>query len=658
MKTKKIVSVLCGMLLATSAVASQSKQNHLDTLSYNGLSKTKSVVQFDFSNPISLEKDVVINKQDNKMDLILNNTSSNLNLKNYNLDNWGNAKISTLKNNKLDVHINLNKDAKYRIMTDNDKLMLVLEQTGQVLSKNAVEAADKISPQDAIVTDIDFNREDEGVAQFKIHFKNNVKYNTEKKSHGYKIVIYGAKLPARLFRNVDVSEFDTPVKSFTSRVDNGNVVINIEYKKKKKVDNIFTKVGNNLVLLVNKKKEVSHKKKSYKGYLVNLDFQQIPLKDTIQSLANKMNLNVVLSEKISGSLTLKLHQVPYDEALNAILRAKNLGEEKMGDITYIAPLSEIQKKKKYDLEQQERIDNLTPLTAFSWRVKYADASKLVSVLKNFTTKRGKIFFDKRTNTLMAEDIPSHIKEIQNKIKSLDIPVRQVVVEARVVLVKRNNGEGFGINWGGKKVHTASGNTYTVAGGGSNDSLINLALSNPTSQLALGFMSNTAKLDLALSAMESEGKARIVSRPKVITANKKEAKIETGEEYPYTELNTNGINGTQFKKVTLTLDVTPQITPNNKIMMKLKIKQDSLAQLTSNGPAIDTSSLNTQVLANDGETIVLGGIYKTDTMKQKNKVPVLGDIPFLGKLFTSTNETKQNLELLIFITPKLFNNNIQ
>jgi len=649
MKKKQLASIIAGITFSTGALAA----NTLDSFSYNNISENKTVVQMDFDKNVSMGDDIAIVKNNNKLSLRFRESSSSLNFNDYKMDEWGTARISTDKKDLL-LDLILDADAKYNLVTDNDKVLVVLERSEQVLTKNAVEKEEKISPLDAVITNIDFERENKGASQIEVAFKNKVRYETIEGSDKYRIVIYGAKLPSKLFRSVDVADFDTPVDRFVSRVENGNIIIDVHYKEDRDVESVFTKVGDKLVLL-SSDKEIVPESKDYEGYLVDFDFQEIPLKNTIQSLAETMNMNVVLSENISGVLTLKLNDVPYDEALDAILEAKDLGMKKSGNITYIAPLDELHEKAKYKLESETRIDELTPLSTFSWEVKYADASELSGLLSGITTERGEVTFDERTNRIMVKDIPKKIKEIQERIIELDVPVRQVVVESRIVLTKRSDGSGFGITWGAQNTESADGGTLTVGGG--NDGLINLGLSNPTSNLAIGFLDSTTSLDVALSAMEKNGNSEILSRPKVITSDKKTGVIETGQQYPFNQVGENGISGTQFEDVTLMLEVTPTITPDDKIMMELNIQQESLAQLTQYGPAIDTSSIQTEILANDGETIVLGGIYKTETLNEESKVPLLGDIPLLGKLFTRTSQREEQFELLIFITPKLFENEV-
>lgn len=649
MKKKQLVSIIAGITFSAGSLAA----NKLDSFSYNNIGENKTVVQMDFDKNVSLGKDVAVVKNNNKLSLRFRDSSSALNSKSYEVDQWGTAKINSDQNDLL-LDLELDMDAKYNLISENDKVLVILERSEQVLTKNAVEKKEKVSPTDAIVTDIDFERENKGSAQLEVSFKNKVRYETIEEDDKYRIVIYGAKLPSKLFRSIDVADFDTPIDRFVSRVENGNVIIDVHYKEERDVESVFTKVGDKLVLL-SSDKEIVLTDKDYDGYLVDFDFQEIPLKNTIQSIAETMNMNVVLSENISGVLTLKLNDVPYDEALNAILEAKDLGMRKSGNVTYIAPLDELHEKAKYKLESETRINELTPLSTFSWEVKYAKASEVAGLLSGVTTERGEVTFDERTNRIMIKDIPKKIKEVQSRILELDVPLRQVVVESRIVLTKRSDGAGFGITWGAQNTENADGGQLTVGGG--NNGLVNLGLNNPTSNLAIGFLDSTTSLDVALSAMESKGNAEILSRPKVITSDKKTGVIETGQQYPFNQVGENGISGTQFEDITLKLEVTPTITPDDKIMMELDIQQESLAQLTQDGPAIDTSSIQTEILANDGETIVLGGIYKTDVLYEESKVPLLGDIPFLGKLFTRTSEREEQFELLIFITPKLFENEV-
>ena len=650
MNKNKLACFIAGTLLSGSLMA----DNKMESYSYNSINSVKSVFQLDMLNPIDLSKDVEYYSDNNKVILRLLNTTKKVELSNQELDGVGTVNSET-RNEHTVIDFKLNEGVSYNLINNKDKLMVVFEKSSLAEKDAIYKKNETYSPRDAIITDIDFERENNGGSQISIDFKNKIRYETIESPEKYRIVLYEAKLPAKLFRSIDVADFDTPIEKFTSRVEEGNTIVDVYYKKDVKTDNMITKVGNKIVLLINKKVETASEANKYKGHLIDLDFQETPLKATIQQLANKMNLNVLLSEKIEGVLTLKIDDVPYDEALNAILESKNLGSKKTGNITYIAPLSEIHEKEKYTLEKQNRIDELTPMKAFSWQVKYAKASDLVAILSNFSSEKGGVIFDERTNTIMVKDIPAKIDAMEEKIVELDVPVRQVVVESRIVLVKRSDGQGFGVNWNGSKTFQGGSDTTTISGGASD--LINLALNNPTTNLAIGFISDTKNLDFAISALERKGSAEVLSRPKIITSDKKTATIETGQQYPFQQIGENGITGTQFEDITLSLEVTPTITPDDKVMMELSIQQESLAQLTQNGPAIDRSSIKTQVLANNGETIVLGGIYKTEKIMEESKVPLLGDIPFLGKLFRQETERTEHLELLIFITPKLYENEV-
>jgi type IV pilus assembly protein PilQ len=346
----------------------------------------------------------------------------------------------------------------------------------------------------------------------------------------------------------------------------------------------------------------------------------------------------------------------------------------------IAPFEDLVKREEQELNSKEKIKTILPLNHATIQIKYAKAKVMSEILKNFLSERGTIVFDERTNKLMVADTDERLMDVKKRVETLDIPIRQVVIEARIVFAKKNAQEELGVQWSGGVQKTGKNSLGMIGGnqqglsdivdnanqqragtGGTinppNSSLVGLPVAGATSGIALGFLNKSLSLDVALSALEKSGDIEIVARPKIITADQKTATIESGKEYPYLELSDNGNSGVQFKQIVLSLAVTPQITPNDKILLDLKIVQDSVAELTNSGPAIDSTKMETQVLSNNGETIVLGGVFKSDIVKETEKTPILGDIPYLGRLFKKTVDREEKSELLLFITPRLVESEI-
>lgn len=410
----------------------------------------------------------------------------------------------------------------------------------------------------------------------------------------------------------------------------------------------------------------------FTGKRLSLNFQNIAVRSVLQILAEFTGLNIVVSDSVQGSITLHLKDVPWDQALSIILKSKGLGERRTGNVIYIAPQTEIALQEKTALEALLQQQKLAPLKTSYLRVNYANAMDIAKLLQDkensMLTDRGRVSYDERTNTLLIKDTPKQLTQIKNMLTLLDIPVQQVLIEARIVEVNKNALEELGITAG----KDSSGNTlpaFTVGNqsSGREDAGVGFSggVNNPISGTASGILGLALRslpggfmLDLELQALETEGEGRVISAPKLIVSNKEEAYIEQGSEVPYLSATSSGATQVQFKKAVLGLRVTPQITPNNKVLLDLQVNKDKISTLSikaGDTPVIDTRVVKTQVMVNNGQTIVLGGIYEKTKEHKVQRIPFLSSIPLIGPLFQSKSDTNKESEMLIFITPKIIMN---
>lgn len=530
------------------------------------------------------------------------------------------------------------------------------------------------------VRELDFRRGSQGEGQVIITLSDR-NAPVDLREEGGKIVaeFVGVSLPEALHRRLDVVDFATPVKTIDAVAQGGNARISVvatgEYEYMAyQTDETFT-ISVKPVTgaeLERKRKE----KFQYTGEKLSLNFQDIEVRSVLQLIADFTELNLVASDTVKGRITLRLQNVPWDQALDLILKTKGLDKRKVGNVMLVAPADEIAAREKLELESQKQVKELAPLRTEYLTVNYAKAKEVSDLVKasGFLSERGTITVDERTNVMLIQDTASNIDEVRFMLEQLDIPVKQVMIEARIVIARSDAAEELGVKWGYAHYNdTPATDTsgWAVNGNreGINDSLDEQAIqigdgslgidlgatAANASRLALGYFDvDHGLVDLELSALESDGRADIVSTPKVLTADQQTAKIQSGTEVPYQEASSSGATSTSFKEAVLGLEVTPQITPDGRIIMDLKINQDSVGSLFNGVPSIDTNAIETSVIVDNGQTIVLGGVFRSEDVKETVKTPFLGDLPVIGRLFRYNNTTSQKAELLIFITPRVVN----
>ena len=545
---------------------------------------------------------------------------------------------------------------------------------------------------------IDFRRGSDGSGRVIVHLSDpHIPVNLQQVGNQIVVDFSNAAVPSNLVRRYDATDFGTPVTGFD--VTSGSHGARIAIDATGEYDQLAYQSDNEYVVELQplKKGEAQARKPKYTGERLTLNFQDISVRAVLQLLADASGQNIVVSDSVAGSVTLRLQNVPWDQALAIILQTKGLGQRKEGNVILVAPQAELAAREKAELAAQNSVQQLEPLRSEYLQINYAKASDLAALIKSqsnsLLSKRGNVAVDERTNTLLLQDTPENLDQINRLVARLDIPVRQVLIEARIVLVnddfERQLGARLGLTnfWpnGNNGIVTETGtaagedtmissalsnlqtsngattgptiNIPTGSGGFPQRYNVNLPVANPAGSLAVGILTGSHLVDLELSAAQAETEAKVISSPRVITANQKQATIMQGVEIPYQQSASSGATSISFKNAVLQLQVTPQITPDNRIILDLDVRDDEVGQVIVesggvNVPAIDTREVTTQVLVNDGQTVVLGGILTTNSRNAQTKVPWLGDLPVLGHLFKSTDRINNKDELLIFVTPKI------
>jgi len=488
------------------------------------------------------------------------------------------------------------------------------------------------------------------------------------------VEFHNTKIIDDLIYKLDVTDFGTLVTGIETFKEGRNARLVIDINK----NFTFKHQQQNNVFSLTVKEDIKAPSylgdsSDFNGKAISLNFQDIPVRTVLQIIADYNGFNLVTSDTVSGNITLRLDGVPWDQALDIILKVKGLDKRMEGNILMVAPSDELAAREARDLKAKQQVADLAPLYSEYVQVNYAKALDFSNLIKNEDTSilssRGSVTVDERTNTLLIRDTAKSIEDIKRMILVLDVPVRQVVIESRMVTVKDNINEELGIRWGVTNTDgesSSSGNLTAAdsAGSGVAPSIgdrmnVNLPVVNPAGSVAfqVARLANGTILDLELSALEKENKGEIIASPRITTANQKQAYIEQGVEIPYQEAASSGATTTQFKKAVLSLTVTPHITPDDRIILDLLITQDTVSAVQNgSAPAVDTQRIGTQVLVNNGETIVLGGIYQQQVISTVSKVPVLGDVPYFGWLFRNKNNFNEKKELLIFVTPRIVTEN--
>jgi type IV pilus assembly protein PilQ len=569
----------------------------------------------------------------------------------------------------------------------------------QFASAPPSETPSYAAPGSRAITAVDFRRTRDGGGRVIVNLTDPSTPVDIRQEGGRVVAVFkDTSLPSQLMRRLDVNDFATPVTTVDSlRTDlDTRIVISAAGKYEQlayQTDNEFTIEINPVPETAGAESDLFSETKEYEGQRLTLNFQDIETRAVLQLLAETSGKNIVVSDTVQGNVTLRLRNVPWDQALDIVMTTKGLDMRQNGNVILVAPAEEIAARETADLEAKLAIAELEPMYSEFLQVNYAKASDLEALITGSSggamlSERGSIAVDERTNTLLIQDTADKLQDIRRMVRTLDIPIKQVLIESRIVIVNDDFSRDIGMRLGVTAFSEDNNDLIVTSGSGNGtDTMINSALDNlsdPTNgtvypiqiptlnnrynvsvpvsdaagRFALAVLGDDYLVDLELTALEAEGRGEIVSTPRVITANQKEAVIEQGVEIPYQQSASSGATTIQFKKAVLSLTVTPQITPDNNIIMDLMVHKDSVGEIISTGglggtvPSIDTRNVQTQVLVENGQTVVLGGIYETERRETINKVPFLGDIPFVGAAFRSKQNTNNKAELLIFVTPRI------
>ena len=688
-RISKAAQVFVAVILATIASAQTFAANLVD-IKFSALPGDVTQMELIFDGQPPVPGGYTIEKPA-RISLDLPGVNSQLKSK-YHKIGFGNARTATVvnANERARVIVSLASLVPYAVESRDDRLIVLMGKTvdaQDVQPDQAIASADSGSANKKIassVMNVDFRRGDQNDGQVQI-LLSNPKAGVDIQQQGKKIIVTleGTVLPENMRRRLDVVDFATPVKYIDANMEGTNTVIYIEPEGQ--YDYLAYQADGVLAINVKpitkaEKAKLAQADFPYSGEKLSLNFQNIEVRAVLQLIADFTGQNLVASDTVDGGITLRLQNVPWDQALDLVLKTKGLAKRQMGNVLLVAPAEEIAAREKIELEAVKQVEELAPLLSEYVQLRYAKATDIASLLTSesgLMSLRGTAVVDERTNTLLMKDTGDNLDKIREAIALLDIPVRQVLIEARIVIANTSVGEKLGIRWGGGGMKANSSN-YMKFGASqttlseTNQILIDRAngddpgeISFPdayvvdlgvsdvgASSIAVGISTFDYLLDLELSAVETDGNAEIVSQPRVITADGQTASIQSGTEIPYQEASSSGATSISFKSAVLKLEVTPQITPDDRIIMDLKINQDSIGEVTAAGPTIDTNALETQVLVENGETIVLGGIFRSEETFATTKTPFFGDIPLIGVLFRRTEHVESKAELLVFITPRL------
>ncbi len=641
--------------------------------------------------------------------------------------NQGNVKSANVveAGDRTRVVLNLGQASQYQAQIAGNTLLVVLQGSAAAPARASAQAAfAEASNTDVLpLRGVDFRRGAQGAGRVVVDLPN-AQVGVDIRQQGKSLVVefLKASLPDNLRRRLDVTDFGTPIQTVTTTQNGDRVRMQIEPTGT--WEHSAYQSDNQFVLEVREVKQDPNKLSQGPGFTgekLSLNFQNIEVRALLQVIADFTNFNVVTSDTVTGNVTLRLQDVPWDQALDIILQAKGLGMKKSGNVLWIAPKDEIDAKEKQEYEAKATVQSLEPLRTQSFQMNYAKAVDIADQLRGgkvesgaavaagssgvarILSSRGSVIPEVRTNQLFVTDIPSRLEQVQALIAKLDIPVRQVVIEARIVEAREDFGKSLGVRLGGSDLRGVRGGTagYSVGGGNrialggsynavtastreslnsntqssgsnwpvdssnagspmstNNTSFINMPAAAigtaAPAALALSLFSPTANrfLNLEISAMQADGRGKVVASPRVITADQVKAIIEQGTEIPYQVASSSGATAVQFRKATLKLEVIPQITPEGGIIMDVQVNKDSVGEILPQGVSIDTKRIQTQVLVENGGTVVIGGIFESSENEQENKVPFLGDIPGLGYLFKNKVRTADKKELLVFLTPRV------
>src|SRR5690554_324286 len=668
---------LLATLLAPHALAAI-----LQSLDVASLPGDRVELKLGFDEPVPAPRGYTID-QPARIALDLPGVSSALGVKSRELGT-GNARSLNIVEvrDRTRLIVNLDRLTAYSTRAEGNHLYIVLGDQAVSRAPAAPLVASTPTPLAAsaggrVIRGVDFQRGEQGEGNVIVDLGDpGMAPDIQEQGGRIRMEFSRAQLPESLRLRLDVKDFATPVQYVNSSVQGDKVVISVEPTGQ--YDFMAFQTDRRLTLSVKplSDRELERRKAerfAYTGEKLSLNFQDIEVRSVLQLIADFTNLNLVASDTVQGSITLRLQNVPWDQALDLVLKTKGLDKRQVGNVLLVAPAAEIAERERQELEAQRQVAELAPLRKDVIQLNYAKASEIAKLYESEAAKgvlkddmRGSVIFDDRTNSLLVTLIQERIDELRRIVSLLDVPVRQVMIEARIVEANVDYDKSLGVRWGGTQTFANGRGAFygnddrgdeggkSGAESGGNFPFVDLGVLGRTSGFGIGYVTDNLILDLELTAMEKTGNGEIVSQPKVVTADKETAKILKGAEIPYQEASSSGATSTSFKEAALSLEVTPQITPDNRIIMDVKVNKDApdFANAMNGIPPINKNEVNAKVLVADGETIVIGGVFSNTQTKGVEKVPFLGDVPFVGRLFRRDVVQDKKSELLIFLTPRI------
>ncbi len=682
-KVVLLLLIVLGLFFVSDALS-----NTLEEISYSSLSGDRTQIVLRTAEPAP-QPATFATDNPARIAIDLPGTSNNVSQRTSNIGSGAVRSVTAIEaDDKTRVVINLLKSAPYEVNVEGNKIKVLV--SAPVDSAGSTGAASRSAAGNsgvAEITNVDFRREGRDIARVEVTLSDPDTV-VDMRQQGTKVVLdfLGAGVNSQQVRTLDVTDFATVVQTISTKPNRGNARMIIGTKGEfehsaYQVDNVYTVEFR----AVTKREKEARKKRElvYVGDKLSLNFQDIRIRSVLQLLADFTGLNMVVSDSVNGRITLRLKNVPWDQALDIILKTKGLAMRKTGNVILVAPTEEIAARERLDLESKKQVAELAPLQSELIPIKYAKSATLAALLKSkdnrLLSKRGNVSVDKRTNTLLIQDTAAKIDEIRALIEVLDVPVRQVQIESRIVIANDDFVRDLGVRFGFNTGDTDGDNIWTIAGaqpgylGGTSG--VAPGVENPAGSGQEGLLVNLPKtlggtrggginflvaevgsylLQLELTAMQQEGKGEIVSSPRVITSDQNKATIKQGVEIPYQQATGQGNTNVAFKEAVLQLDVTPHITPDDRIMMDLTVTKDEadFARSVLGVPPLNTREVKTTVLVNNGETVVLGGVFEREKTDSEEKIPFFGDLPVIGNAFKETLTSDRKRELLIFVTPKI------
>ncbi len=687
-----------GLILSWGATAGT-----LDDIKFAALPGDKFEIQMMFSESVAEPKVYSI---DNPARIVLDfeGAQSTLTEKKYALP-FENAQsvVVLTAGDRTRVIVNLKQAAPYAVQTAGNVASLNVGGGGA----GAVAGVERTSLERAAqgasrsgtsgVTNIDFKRGEKGEGMLTVTLANpKTEVDIAQKGNNIVLNFFRTSLPEYLDRKLDVLDFATPVSAIDSVANDGTTTITIaasgeyDYQAYQADDQYVVSVKP----LTPAEREERQNKFAFVGKKLSLNFQDIEVRSVLQLIADFTDLNLVASDTVTGNITLRLENVPWDQALAIVLKAKGLDKRQEGNVLMVAPAVEIAERERLQVEANKQLIELAPLVTEFVRIRYADAGKLFELFdktssgrsggakkgstSSILSERGTAIVDQRTNTIILTDVEEKIAEFRRLVREIDIPIRQVEIEARIIIASTEFRKEIGVRWGAQGLRNPGNGQLGFGGslenfsspnnpienfGGSGGTIlvnedalaVDLGVANPTGRFALELLTNNTFIDLELSAAQNDGVLEVVSQPKVLTGDKQKAVIRAGTEIAYRSQTSSGATDVEFKEAVLKLEVTPQITPDNRVIMDLLVSKDSVQEVEGGGePRINITDVTTQALVGDGQTLVLGGIFEMEDENIESKVPLLGDIPLVGRLFRNKLDRRDKREILIFITPRIIN----